>query len=100
MCFGGDRRLGVRLRRARGLMGRDEGKIACARLRQPNPQSSLTLKTHKPDLATERERLLTTASANQTTGLTNGKVTNWAPEVEFSRLCALSRRQMTFQFCC
>ena len=28
MCFGGERRLGVRLRRARGLMGRDEGKIA------------------------------------------------------------------------
>ena len=27
MCFGGERRLGVRLRRARGLMGRDEGKI-------------------------------------------------------------------------
>ena len=28
MCFGGERRLGIRLRRARGLMGRDEGKIA------------------------------------------------------------------------
>ena len=28
MCFGGERRLGVRLRRARGLMERDEGKIA------------------------------------------------------------------------
>ena len=28
MCFGGERRLGVRLRRAQGLMGRDEGKIA------------------------------------------------------------------------
>ena len=28
MCFEGERRLGVRLRRALGLMGRDEGKIA------------------------------------------------------------------------
>ena len=26
--FGGDRRLGIRLRRTRGLMGREEGKIA------------------------------------------------------------------------
>ena len=25
--FGGERRLGIRLRRARGLMGREEGKI-------------------------------------------------------------------------
>ena len=55
---------------------------------------------NKADLATERERLLTTARANQTTGLTNGKATNWAPEVEFSRFRALSRRQMTFPFCC
>ena len=35
--FGGERRLGIRLRRARGLMGRDEEKVAP----QPNPQSSL-----------------------------------------------------------
>ena len=28
ICFGGERRLGVRLRHARGLMGRDKGKIA------------------------------------------------------------------------
>ena len=34
-----------RLRRARGLMGRDEGKIA--RAPQSNPHSSLTPKTHK-----------------------------------------------------
>ena len=33
MCFGGERRVGVRLRRARGLMGRDEGKIATGRFR-------------------------------------------------------------------
>ena len=33
MCFWGERRLGVRLRRARGLMGRDEGKIATSRFR-------------------------------------------------------------------
>ena len=34
-----------------------------------------------PDLATERGRQLTTARANQTTGLTNGRAANWAPEV-------------------
>ena len=45
-------------------------------------------------LATERERQLTTARANQTTGLTNGRVANWAPEVEFSPF-----RQITFPFC-
>ena len=43
---------------------------------------------------------MTTARANQTTGLTNGRVVNWAPEVEFSPFRALSRRQMTFPFCC
>ena len=52
------------------------------------------------NLATERERQLTTAHANQTTGLTNGRTANWAPEVEFSPLRSLSRRQMTFTFCC
>ena len=31
-----------------------------------------------PDLAKERERQLTTARANQTTGLTNGRAANWA----------------------
>ena len=51
-------------------------------------------------LATERERQFTTARANHTTGLTNGRATDWAPEVEFSRFRALSRRQMTFAFCC
>ena len=34
-----------------------------------------------PDLATERERQLTTARANQTTGLTYGRAANWAQEV-------------------
>ena len=29
------------------------------------------------DLATEQERQLTTARANQTTGLTNGEAANW-----------------------
>ena len=47
------------------------------------------------DLATERERQLTTARANQTTGLTNGKAANWAPEVAFSFFRALSCRQLT-----
>ena len=54
----------------------------------------------KADLATERERQLTTARANQTTGLTNDRVANWAPEVEFSPFRALPRRQMTFPLCC
>ena len=35
-----------------------------------------------------------------TTGLTNGTAANGAPEVEFSPYRALSRRQMTFPFCC
>ena len=52
------------------------------------------------DLTTQRERQLTAARANQTTGLTNGRVANWAPEVEFSPFRALSRRQMTFPLCC
>ena len=43
--FWGERRLGVRLRRARGITGREEGKIP--RAPQPNPQSSLTPNTHK-----------------------------------------------------
>ena len=33
MCFGGERRLGVRLRRARGVMGRDQEKIASLPMR-------------------------------------------------------------------
>ena len=48
-----------------------------------------------PDLATERERQLTTARANQTTRLTNGRAAEGAPEVEFSPFRALSRLQMT-----
>ena len=54
----------------------------------------------KADLATKRERQLTTARANQTTGLTNGRGANWTPTVEFSPFRALSRRQMTFPFRC
>ena len=45
------------------------------------------------DLATERERQLTTARAKQTTGLTNGRAANWAPKVEFSPFRALSHHQ-------
>ena len=52
------------------------------------------------DLATELERQVTTAHANQTTGLTNGRAANWAPEVAFSPFRALSRRRLTFSFCC
>ena len=50
--------------------------------------------------ATERQLQLTTARANQTTALTNGCAGNWTPEIEFSPFRALSRRQMTFPFCC
>ena len=59
-------------------------------------------KQNKSDLATERERQLTTARADQTTGLTltNGRAANWAPEVVFSPFHALSRRQLTFLSCC
>ena len=38
------------------------------------------------DLATERKRQLTTTRANQTTGLTDGRAANWAPEVAFPRV--------------
>ena len=48
--------------------------------------------------ATERGRQLTTARANQTTGLTNDRAANWAPKVAFSPFRALSRRQLTFLF--
>ena len=44
----------------------------------------------------ERERQLTTSRANETTGLTNGRGANWAPEVVFSPFRALSCRQLTF----
>ena len=59
-------------------------------------RKQLTVSENQADLATERERQLTTARANQTTGLTNGRAINWAQEVEFSRFRVLSRRQMTF----
>ena len=42
------------------------------------------------DLATERECQLTTAHANQTTGLTNTRAANWASAVEFSPFRLLS----------
>ena len=50
--------------------------------------------------ATEQERLLTTARANHSTGLTNGRTANWVPEVEFSPFRAPTRREMTFPFRC
>ena len=52
------------------------------------------------DIVTEWKRQVTTAHANQTTGLTNGRAANWAPEVEFSPLHTLSCHQMKFLFCC
>ena len=36
MYFWGDRRVGVKFRRARGLIGRDEGKIATGRFPMPD----------------------------------------------------------------
>ena len=42
------------------------------------------VKSYQADLATERKRHLTTARANQRSGLTNSRAANWAPEVAFS----------------
>ena len=47
---------------------------------QPPGRTQLSL----GDLATKRERQLTTTRANQASGLTNGRAANWAPEVVFS----------------
>ena len=86
-------------------------KIGGAQLR-PSPKTLRGLQTkasfdmvivsvqESADLANKRRRQLTTARANRTTGLTNVRAANWVPEVEFSPFCALSRRQMTFSFCC
>ena len=60
----------------------------------------VTCLIRQADLATEPERQLTTARANQTTGLANGRAANWEPEVVFSPFRALSRRQLTFPSCC
>ena len=60
----------------------------------------MALDNKKADFATERARQLTAAPAIQTTGLNNGRATNWAPEVEFSPFRALTPRQMTFPSCC
>ena len=59
-----------------------------------------SLRKYKADLATERDCQLTTVRADQTTGLTNGRAANCAPEVVFSPFRALSRRQLTFPSCC
>jgi len=53
----------------------------------------------KADLATEQESQLKTVCANQTTGLTNGRVGKWAPEVVLSPFCVLSHHQLMFPFC-
>ena len=60
----------------------------------------LSLNYYGADLARERKRQLTTARANQTTGVINGRAVNWAPEVAFSPFRALSRPQLTFRFRC
>ena len=52
--------------------------------------SSLDQAPLEADLATEREPQLMTARASQTSGLTNGRGANWAPEVVFSPFRALS----------
>ena len=51
------------------------------------------------DLANERERQLTTARKNRTTGLTNVRAANWVPEVEFSPFRALSRKGKRLKSC-
>ena len=62
--------------------------------------TSLNWRQNPLQSATEWERQLTTARANQRTGLTNDRVTNCAPEVEFSPFRALSCPQLTFPSCC
>ena len=62
--------------------------------------TSLNWRQNPLQSATEWERQLTTARANQRTGLTNGRVTNCAPEVELSPFRALSCPQLTFPSCC
>ena len=62
--------------------------------------SKVVMLQYWADIVTEWKRQVTTAHANQTTGLTNGRAANWAPEVEFSPLHALSCHQMKFLFCC
>ena len=47
-----------------------------------------------------RERQMTTARANLTSDLTNGRAANWVPEVVFSPFRALSRRQPKFPSRC
>ena len=77
-----------------------EGRRSEVSLKEMNVNIYIYLLGYWADLATDRERQLTTARANQSNGLTNGRATNWAPEVKFGRFRALSRRQMTFPFCC
>ena len=60
----------------------------------------LSFNYYGADLARERKRQLTTARANQTTGVINGRAANWAPEVAFSPFRAISRPQLTFPFRC
>ena len=62
--------------------------------------TSLSHPLYQVHLATEQERQLTTACANQTSGLTNGRATYWAPEVEFSPFRPLSCHQLMFPSCC
>ena len=55
MCFGGERRLGVRLRRARGLMGRDEVAIFPSSLpMRPRARLNLTPNLLSPSLKTHK----------------------------------------------
>ena len=51
---------------------------------------------YSADLARKRERQLTAARADLTTGLTNSRAANWVLKVAFSPFRALSRRQLTF----
>ena len=79
---------------------RSHGYVNYVMLRRGTCTFSFVMIVYQADLATERQRQLTTVRANQTAGLTNGKAAKWAPEVEFSTSRALSRRQTTFPFCC
>ena len=52
------------------------------------------------ELATERERQFTTARANQTNGLTNGRAAIGHRKSRLALFARFFRRQLTFPFCC
>ena len=82
------------------LMRGVQAQAVFQRIQTLNPWfPSLSHPLYQAHLATAQEHQLTTPCANQTSGLTNGRATYRAPEVEFSPFRALSH-QLTFLSCC